>query len=293
MRNLILALMRIKDDFINQKLMMSLYAVGSIVCILVFTYFFANIQILIEKYYDASDGVRTYTIFLNEDTEIKPTDFDRLSNYNIKSISITTYEITEDGWFHKSYDVLAEDYKICKSQVITLVLKNTFSDYEKSEFIADVSNKLGEIYNIDNINPPGEDSNVIASDIMKEIVKISTLYIICFIACAYLFKYVFDSNRYENTIYSLVGASKRRVVTIMLIEAGILSLASSIVTVIIHRLLLNTEFFIQLNQEGIVYSMIDYLIIIGFTLVLSILTIIPFFITYLANPLIKTKRENT
>ena len=76
----------------------------------------------------------------------------------------------------------------------------------------------------------------------------------------------------------------------MLIEVGILSIVSSVIAIVIN-LLLYDSLFININAEGVRYGILDYLIITAFALVLSIITIIPFFITYLKNPLIKTKRE--
>lgn len=294
MRNIILALMRIKDDFINQKLMMTLYSIGSVICILVFMYFYVNIPALFEQYEQYSVSERTYMISLEEETEIKRSDFDVLDGYRIEEIKVQAYEYAGENVYINDYDVLSEDYTPVKSNKIFIVLKSTLSFNDNAGFISDISENLGKIYNISEIGDPlvGErdENSQKAAEVFRQIVNVSLTYMICFIACAYLFKYVFDSNRYENTIYSLIGASKRRVVCIMLIEAGVLSLASSLIAITIHVLLYDS-LFVQINTEGVVYDVLDYLVIAAFTLVLSIITIIPFFITYLRNPIIKTKRE--
>lgn len=352
MRNIILAIMRIKDDFVNQKLMMTLYSVGSVICISVFMYFFANIPGLVGQYMELlkSPINRTYSVSLSEETEVSPSDFDFLKNYGVQNIGLQTqtekYEtfisvssaeyleqrnftsqenidkLLSDGNYVILYkdkntslpdvkNINGVDFEVVggftptksdlyenstgyigfdafiennlKTSLIKIVLTSPLSSYENSEFIALLSQNLGQKYSVSGITDPlFYDSTAWKRDeIMRQIINISLLYMICFIACAYLFKYVFDSNRYENTIYSLVGASKRRVVTVMLIEATILSIASFAVATVINLLLFGVE----------TYGIFDYLAIAAFTLILSVITIIPFFAVYIKNPLVKTKSE--
>lgn len=293
MRNILLALMRIKDDFTSQKLMMTLYSVGSVICILVFMYFYVNVPVLIEQYEKYQIHQRSYTIFLANETEINPTDFDELDEYEIDEVRVRCYNVTDKGTVTVDYNVMSEDYKTVKSLEITIVLEHILSFNDNAEFINFIKEDLGDKYNVISIiDPLANEPDILeqATEIFRQIINASLIYVICFIACAYLFKYVFDSNRYENTIYSLIGASKRRVVCIMLIEAAILSIISSVIAVVINVLFYDI-LFININTEGVKYGMLDYLTITVFALLLSIITIIPFFITYLKNPIIKTKRE--
>lgn len=355
MRNLLLAIMRIKDDFTNQKLLMTLYTVGSVICILVFLYFFANVPSLIQRYIALLNTPynRTYGVYLKEETEITQSDFDFLKDYDIENIGVefstndagiyltvsSAEYLTRGGLiqeqadailadgnyilqvqndnisFNKSnslpkmitlndteFEVIDDIAKITytdiwhtglisfdsfvknhfKSSHISIVLKSSLSPRDSSELIALLSEGFEDKGVVSISDPLSNDpTETQRGELLREIMNITLLYIICFISCAYLFKYVFDSNRYENTIYSLIGASKRRVVTIMLIEAAILSIASFIVAAVINLLIFGTE----------TYGIFDYLSIAVFTLALSILTIIPFFVVYMKNPLIKTKNE--
>lgn len=356
MRNLLLAVMRIKDDFVNQKLMMTLYTVGSVICILVFMYFFANVPTLIQQYIALLNTPynRTYSFLLKEETEITLSDFDFLKDYDIENIglvfnphdtgtylAVTSAEyLTRGGLTQEQADAIFADgnyilqiqnnntpfyhnkaplpetltfngteFKVIddiaevkytnmwytglmsldsfvknhfKTSDIYIVLKSSLSPRDSSELIALLS-KGFEDKGISAISDPLTDDPTERQrgELLGKILNITLLYIICFIACAYLFKYVFDSNRYENTIYSLIGASKRRVVIIMLIDAAVLSAASFAIAAVINLLFFGTE----------VYNIFDYLTIAVFTLILSILTIIPFFVVYIKNPLIKTKNE--
>lgn len=354
MRNLLLAVMRIKDDFTNQKLLMTLYTAGSVICILVFLYFFVNVPSLIQRYIALLNTPynRTYSVYLKEETEITKSDFDFLKDYNIENIGVefhvddagfyltvsSTDYLTRGGLTQEQADkIFADDYILqvqCdtspfskpnalpksvilndtkfevidgiaeitytdiwhtglisfdsfvknhfKSSHISIVLKSSLSPRDSSELIALLSEGFEDKGVVSISDPLSNDpTETQRGELLREIMNITLLYIICFISCAYLFKYVFDSNRYENTIYSLIGASKRRVVTIMLIEAAILSIASFIVAAVINLLIFGTE----------TYGIFDYLAIAVFTLALSILTIIPFFVVYMKNPLIKTKNE--
>lgn len=353
MKNFVLALMRIKDDFINQKLMMMLYAVGSVICISVFMYFFVTIPGLVEEYKELLESPynRTYNISLSEKSEFSASDFDFLKDYDVQNIGLQTQnedhqsflavssaeyleqielasketidKLLSDGNYiiilnnenaslPKIKNINGVDFEVIggfssgnlglydthsagyisldafiknklKANSISIMLTSSLSSYDNSKLIALLSQKLGQKHPVSSITDPllSDPTEYKRGEIMNQIIKISTLYIICFIACAYLFKYVFDSNRYENTIYSLVGASKLRVVKIMLIEALILSIASFIVSTIINLLIFGTE----------TYGILDYLAIAVFTSVLSILTIIPFFVVYIRNPLVKTKSE--
>ena len=83
MRNFILAINRVKEDFINHKPFMILYLIGSVVCIIVFIYSYTNIPLIIQQYKEASLIDRTYTVEFSEKTEIEKSSFDFLENYNV------------------------------------------------------------------------------------------------------------------------------------------------------------------------------------------------------------------
>ena len=45
-----LAFMRIRDDFLNQRLLMTLYVLGTTICIFVFSVFWSSIPEMISQY---------------------------------------------------------------------------------------------------------------------------------------------------------------------------------------------------------------------------------------------------
>ena len=290
MRNFILAINRVKEDFINHKPFMILYLIGSVVCIIVFIYSYTNIPLIIQQYKEASLIDRTYTVEFSEKTEIEKSSFDFLENYNVESTYIQYYGNDENS--KENTDIFSDNTKKNDIIGVTVVLKSTLSTYQNAEFIEEISKKVGGKYHIKSIiSPsPSDNSGPDINLIVQNLLNISLMYIICFGVCACLFKHIFDSNRYENTIYSIVGSSKKRVFSIALIEAGILSLISIAIAFIIHFLLYDI-LFSKIYLYSVPYNALDYIVIAIFTLTLSIVTIIPFFVMYFKNPIIKTKRK--
>lgn len=285
MRNIILAVMRIKDDFMNNPFLMFLYVLGSIVCVLIFSVFWGSVPNLIEEYNEISLSERTYTISFEQGENIKFEDFDFLNKYGISSI-------TAEKSPEEKYSLSNKDETFSDIYRVTIIFRSVLSDNSHAEMIKEISEKFYKQHKISEIATPYSDitSHKQISEIVQKIINISLIYLICFIACAYLFKYVFDTNTYENTVYSIIGASKKRVMVIVLIEAVILTLGCSLIALLLN-VVLKDNILSDFAGSQAAFTIWDCLIIIGSALILSLVTMIPFFVKYLKNPIIETKRE--
>ncbi len=279
--------MRIRDDFLNQPSLMILYILGTTICIFVFSVFWGSIPDLINDYNEIMKIERTYSVVFSSSENIKLGDLNFLGTYDISDI--VAVDIS-----YKEHDLYAENIDQFDIYSIKIVMNQKLTVKESDEFVTEITNHLNDKYNIKEVISPesifGLDGGSRLNEIITKILNISITYIICFIACAYLFKYVFDINTYENTIYSIIGASKSRVMLIALTEAVILTFGCSIIS-LGFNLILKDNFLKNVYGLTTIYSFWDYLMIVCFTLVLSIAVMVPFFIKYLKNPIIKTKTE--
>lgn len=178
-----------------------------------------------------------------------------------------------------------------KTSDITLTLKRSMSASENEQLkkllVTELS-KRGEV----NIYSPNENTqNMLSlSELVFDITSLILIFLISFVACAMLFRYVFSLNSYENVMYCIVGASKRTVVLIALSEALIFVLTSNILAITAH-LLLHEQITLNTGLMDTSYSAGDYLTVVLVTTVLSMITIIPFFISYIRKPIISNKNK--
>ncbi len=110
--------------------------------------------------------------------------------------------------------------------------------------------------------------------------SISYIFILSVISFMFLLKYLMDSCRRENSILMMVGAKKKRIVLLNLIENIILTFISSAVAVVLH-IVLYDSLVTKINlYKNITYSAQDYLIIVLLAIGLSLIVQIPFIFTY-------------
>lgn len=369
MKTLSLVISRILNDFSKSKAMMIMYAIGSILCVLVFIYFYNNIQILLKDYEEfVTDYInRQYLVGISP-SEIQKSDVEFLYNYNeVENINLVVRYEVQNG----EYTVInSKDYN--EDELVNFDVLNTYSSVEyiqkeilhgeendellkfaeenmnnnviftnskeetitingipfKNIYIDTVSCGYIPINAVFNNNFPtdfitilfyqypnvffnAEFGNVLREHFGKygilflstansgsidylynvllfEILRLCLMYVIGFAGCAVLFKYMFDLNRYENIVYSIVGSSKLKVTKIIFLEATVMSVISIIIAIILHISLYDC-FFSLINRQEIAYTFGDYCIIALFSLILSLLTLIPFFIPYMKNPIMKSK----
>lgn len=353
MKSLYLVLSRIHSDFLKNKLMMTLYVIGSILCVLVFIYFYSNIQILFQEYNDfiQSCDNRSYMVSLSSSCTLTSDDLSFLDGIdgieNIKLMgmykqgsnvyTLNTYSSVEyikrellnenevSGLLQLAEDSLNDnviftgskentltvdgiifkniytDTALCNYMPLNTFIRNgfsansiaiVFSQYPSVSESSVFKNLLRESLNkypIDFIKTPYDNNaSYLYNELLYEILRLCLIYIISFIGCAFLFKYTFDLNRNENIVYSIVGASKFKVTKTIFLEAVVMSIGSIIAAIILHTSLYDS-FFAYINCQEIIYTFSDYCIIGLFSLILSLLTLIPFFIPYIKNPIMESK----
>lgn len=122
-------------------------------------------------------------------------------------------------------------------------------------------------------------------------VMLCAVYLVSAAAFLFLLKYLADQSRGENVIYAMVGASKKKVGHIILAENLLLGLFSGTAGILLHAAFYQS-FFSKINTlENITYTPADYLILFVFTLLLSLVTAIPFLLSHSRRTVIDSKNK--
>ncbi|MDY4171509.1 MAG: FtsX-like permease family protein [Evtepia sp.] len=118
----------------------------------------------------------------------------------------------------------------------------------------------------------------------RDLVDTCILYVVSLLSFLFLFKYLQDQSREEAITYRLVGISQPKLFALILSEVGVLSLVACFLTCVIH-MAFYPSFFSKLNmtETWIPYTAIDYLIVLGSTVLLALLTSLPFILTCLRD----------
>ncbi|MBQ5562922.1 MAG: hypothetical protein IIT39_06015 [Clostridia bacterium] len=174
---------------------------------------------------------------------------------------------------------------------ITLTLKRSMSASENEQLKKLLVTEFSHMGSV-NIYAPNENTqNMLElSELIFDMTSLILIFLISFVACAMLFRYVFSLNSYENVMYCIVGASKISVVFIALSEALLFVLTSNMLAITAH-LLLHEQITLNTGLMDTSYSAGDYLTVVLVTTVLSMITIIPFFISYIRKPIISNKNK--
>ena len=117
----------------------------------------------------------------------------------------------------------------------------------------------------------------------KGIAEMTVLCIIAITAFMFLLKYMMESSYRSNVIMMMVGAKKRNILEIIIIESIILISLPTLSAIALHSIFYR-EFFSKLNiYENIAYNQSDYVVIYAVILLVSLIVNVPFFITYCKN----------
>lgn len=179
------------------------------------------------------------------------------------------------------------------SDYYSFVLKNKPTTDENYTIMGDTMSLLADEYKgidasiTDPLSVSGYNKN---NEIFTYFLQLCLIYLVCFISCAFLFNYLFKRNIYENVIYMIIGAKKRTIFLVAIAEVALLSIISSVVAIIIHAVLYNTV-FVKVNNYIIQYSAVDYLIIAAFVTLLSVIIMLPFFISTIRSTSIDLKNK--
>lgn len=123
---------------------------------------------------------------------------------------------------------------------------------------------------------------------ISRLVYIINIYILAMISFLLLFKYLIDCRNYENTILSLCGASKKKIVKIIMMDNIIMSSLPTLVGMVLY-IILRPVVFDKISLEGVSYNITDFILIYICILIASILASIPFLINFHYKSLITTK----
>lgn len=125
----------------------------------------------------------------------------------------------------------------------------------------------------------------------KGFAKITVLCIIAMTAFMFLLKYMMESSYRSNVIMMMVGAKKRNILEIVIIESVILTSLPTLSAIGLHSIFYQ-EVFSKINiYEGIVYNLSDYVVIYAVMLLISLIVNVPFFITCCKNKIRLTRSK--
>lgn len=172
-------------------------------------------------------------------------------------------------------------------------LSYQLAEIPTAEEIAEISQRLMEAF--------PENAGMIVPDFFiqsdqqqsfSELLSAALLYIVSILCFLFLFKYLLDQNRMENIICQMTGASRKQVFGMILLEVAELAGGACLIAILIHSSFYNV-FFGKLNttEVWITYSLGDYLIILVTTVILSLITALPFLIACLQDTPIGLKAK--
>lgn len=170
---------------------------------------------------------------------------------------------------------------------LTVVLNHKLSA-DESDTLADT---LHQAFPAAKIESPADYRENAERSVPGELFMVSVIYLVALASFVFIFKYMSDRNSTENVIYAIVGASKKKIMGIMALENMILASCSGIIGILLH-VFLYEPFFSKINTlENIRYYLMDYLLVFLFTVLLSLLTVIPFLISFWRASLIESKNK--
>lgn len=118
------------------------------------------------------------------------------------------------------------------------------------------------------------------------------LYVVSLVSFLFLFQYMEEQNRMENVVYQIVGARRRQIFGMILLEVGILAGAACLLTELLHAALYERVFHkLNMTETWITYSWQDYGFVFGMTVVLAFVTAVPFFVACLRETPVGLKRS--
>lgn len=200
--------------------------------------------------------------------------------YEIVGMSISFFEfyITPKAFEKAGYEVNSIFFTFSKS----------VSEAENKEIIKKISQEFpsakivfspADVYNSTKAKAPGEYT------------IIGVIFVISILSFMFLMKFMMDKSSFELITYSIVGASKKKTVLILLLTNVIISTGFAIIASLIHYMLYNS-FFVKLNiYDNISYYINDYIFCGAAIILLSCLTSLPFVINTARSSIIRNKNK--
>lgn len=215
--------------------------------------------------------------------------------YNIKTgdkitVSGREYEVVGMSTMFGNFYIPPETFKKGGYTVdsMEIVTSEHMSRSEINQFVADIQEAFpnGVIH-----HSPLEYFEIAEQNLSSEGFYIICEFIVVSLSFMFLMKYIIDSNNAENIIYSMVGATKKRIFAVIMLENTVIYGVVAAVACVLHKLLYNS-FFNQINvSPGITYTLVDYVMIVLAVVVLSCIVSLPFVFSCLKNSIIKNKNK--
>lgn len=204
----------------------------------------------------------------------------KINNINYKVVGQSGF-----GDFYITPKVYAQNYLVDR---VDIVLKENGSIKESNELLKMLNQRFPHCA----VESSPLDYYQMAEEAFPaQMIVFSALYIMFALSFMFIMKFMVDRNSRENIIYSIVGASRKKVVFIAVLESIILSAISTAVAVIIHISLYDV-FFKNINlSENIVYTPGDYILIFIMIIFLSLIVSLPFIIKCCNSSLIESKNK--
>ena len=174
-----------------------------------------------------------------------------------------------------------------ESNLIYFTLENRLSQKDEKKFVEE----LYQSFPNSKLKSPSDASETLEEGTIIEILFVSIVYLLSMFSFMFLIKFLMDAHSAENITYFLVGAKKRVVIEIIMIQNLILILCSALIGIGIHLSLKDNVFALLNYSPNVQYSFIDYLIITMIMLVVSAIIQIPFLWNYYRKSLIQLKQK--
>ena len=115
------------------------------------------------------------------------------------------------------------------------------------------------------------------------------LYFVAFLTMMFLMKYLLDQSRHEMVVYSVVGASKKRALLVLLLQNSLLVLFSGLVAFALFFALKQPLFALFAPSPDYRYTAVDLISILLLELVLSFLIALPFLLHFIRKTPVQLK----
>ncbi len=234
-------------------------------------------------YLNFSDSQKTMIIetSLNEDTKGRNEDIIVKGNKLQAVKNSDSYCISAEKYF--ALGLRTCRIRICLSQKFS---KNMMFRY--GDFLNQVFREMYPESDIE-VKTPANFYGIEDSDIMKDFTLIMAVFVVSMISFMFLLKYIMDSARYENSVFMMVGASKKHILLMNALENIVITTFCTVLAIIFHISLYQSIFSKVNMYENIIYNFDDYIIIFFMSIGLSFLIQIPFIFVYWSNNIRKIK----
>ena len=123
-------------------------------------------------------------------------------------------------------------------------------------------------------------------------INAALLYVVSLVSFLFLFQYMEEQNQMENVVYQIVGAKRRQIFGMILLEVGVLAAVACLLTEVLHAVFYEPVFSkLNMTETWITYSVKEYGVILLLTVMLALATAVPFFVSCLREPPVGLRRK--